>query len=60
MGLDCLSAFFEKKGDWSHPAVQILALDGVVGAGAGVEEAREEEVHMLEELAHQAADKGNG
>ena len=58
--MDCLSAFFEKKGDWSRPAVQILALERAVGASAGVEEAREEEVHMLEELVHQATDKGNG
>ena len=40
--------------------MQILALEGAVGAVAGVEEAREVEAHMLEELAHQAADKGNG
>ena len=43
-----------------RPAVQILALEGAVGVGAGVEEAREEEAHMLEEMVHQAADKGNG
>jgi len=32
----------------------------VVTAVAGVEKAREAKAHMLEELAHQAADKGNG
>ena len=58
--MDCLSASFEKKGDWSRPAVQILALEGAVSAVAGLEEAREMEAHMLEELAHQAVDKGNG
>ena len=58
--MDSLSAFFEKKGDWSRPAVQILALEGAVSVVAGLEEAREMEAHMLEELAHQAADKGNG
>ena len=43
-----------------RPAVQILALKGAVGVVAGVEEAREVEAHMLEELAYQAVDKGNG
>ena len=40
--------------------MQILALEGAVGAVVGIKEAREVEAHMLEELAHQAADKGNG
>ena len=40
--------------------MQILALEGAVGVVAGVEEVREVEAHMLEELVHQAADKGNG
>ena len=37
-----------------------LPWGGAVGAGAGVEEAREEEAHMPEELVHQAMDKGKG
>ena len=41
-------------------AVQTLALEGAAGVVAGLEEAREREAYMLEELAHQAADKGNG
>ena len=40
--------------------MQRLAREGVVGAVTGVEEAREVEAYMLEELAHQAADKDNG
>ena len=59
MGLDFLSAFFEKKEDWSRPAMQILALEGVVVVVVGVEKAREAEVLMLEELEHQVADTNN-
>ena len=40
--------------------MQILALEGAVGAIVGLEEAREVEAHMLEELAYQAADNDNG
>ena len=40
--------------------MQILALEGAVSAVAGLEEAREVEAHMMEELAHQAVDKGKG
>ena len=40
--------------------MKILALEGALSAVAGFEEAREMEARMLEELAHQAADKGNG
>ena len=50
--MDCLSAFSEKKEDYSRPVVKILALEGAIGAVAGLEEAREMEAHMLEELAH--------
>ena len=57
--MDCLSVVFE-KGDYSCLVVQRLALEGAIGVVAGLEEAREVEAHMLEELAHQAADKGNG
>ena len=40
--------------------MQILALEGVVSAVAGVEKAREWEVQMLEEMGHQVVgtDKG--
>ena len=38
------------------PVVQILALEGVVSAVAGVEKAREWEVQMLKELGHQVSD----
>ena len=41
-------------------AVQILALEGVVSAVAGVEKATEWEVQMLEEMGHQVADKDKG
>ena len=42
------------------PAVQRLALEGVVIAVAGVEKAKEWEVRMLEEMGHQVVgtDKG--
>ena len=40
--------------------MQILALEGVVVAGAGVEKAREVKVQMLEELGHQAVGKDKG
>ena len=55
-----LSSFLGKEEKWLHPAAQILALEEVVSVVAGVEEAREGEVQMLEELGHQAVgtDKG--
>ena len=37
-----------------------LPWGGAVSVVAGVEEAREMEAHMLEEMAHQAVDKGKG
>ena len=36
------------------PVVEILVLEGVVSAVAGVEKVKEWEVQMLEELGHQA------
>ena len=40
--------------------MQILALEGVVVAIAGVEKEREWKVEMLEELGHQAVGKDKG